>query len=63
MNFVAWFAGVDARSALESIQQQRPELKVVLVPEGSMVTMDYREDRVRIWHDESGKVTRVPRVG
>lgn len=29
------------------------------IPAGTMVTMDYREDRVRIWLDAQGRVERV----
>ena len=36
---------------------------VQIVEEGMMVTMDYREDRVRIWVDGNGKVTRQPTRG
>ncbi|CAN0025024.1 unnamed protein product [Sphacelaria rigidula] len=31
--------------------------------QGSMVTMDMRMDRVRVWCNEDGIVTRPPRVG
>ena len=33
------------------------------MPEGSMVTRDYRIDRVRIFVDTHGVVARVPRTG
>lgn len=33
------------------------------MPEGSMVTRDYRIDRVRIFVDAHGVVARVPRTG
>ena len=36
---------------------------VQIVPEDSMVTMDYRTDRVRIFVDSNGKVARTPIVG
>jgi hypothetical protein len=36
---------------------------VQVVPDGSMVTMDFREDRVRIFVDASGNVVTPPRVG
>ena len=36
---------------------------VALVPEGAMVTMDYREERVRIFVDAAGRVAVPPRRG
>ena len=36
---------------------------VDIIPEDSMVTQDFRTDRVRIFVDSSGKVARTPRVG
>jgi len=39
-------------------------LDVHKVPEGSMVTMDWREDRVRVFYDEeTNNVVRTPRPG
>jgi len=34
-----------------------------MVPEGSMVTMDFRFDRVRVFVNEQGVVTKTPRTG
>jgi hypothetical protein len=36
---------------------------VVIVPEGSAVTADYRTDRVRIFVDKKGIVIEIPRTG
>jgi hypothetical protein len=36
---------------------------VQIVPAGSMVTMDYRTDRVRVRVNQQGKVTSPPSVG
>ena len=38
-------------------------LQVQIVAEGSMVTMDYREDRVRVFIDKDNKVVSTPRIG
>jgi len=55
-------AAVD--TALLTIKEERPELTVVKVVQGSMVTMDYRLDRVRVFYNEdTGLVTATPRVG
>ena len=37
--------------------------QVEKLPEGSMVTMDYREDRVRVFVDAADVVVGVPHVG
>ena len=53
-------AGEEAKKALE----REACLNVVqIVPQDSMVTMDYREDRVRLFVDDDGKVVDIPRVG
>mmetsp|Transcript_26752 Transcript_26752/g.39711 ORF Transcript_26752/g.39711 Transcript_26752/m.39711 type:complete len:193 (+) Transcript_26752:71-649(+) len=44
------------------IKSERPDLKVLEVPQGAMVTMDVRMDRVRVYHRD-GKVTTVPKIG
>jgi hypothetical protein len=46
-----------------TLKASHPDWKIEIIPDGSMVTMDYREDRVRIWIDEDGKVARAPTVG
>ncbi|PHT46182.1 Subtilisin-chymotrypsin inhibitor-2B [Capsicum baccatum] len=55
--------GVTAEEAEKKIKEEKPELKIYIVPPKSMVTMDYRLDRVRLFVDESGKVAQVPRLG
>jgi len=34
------------------IKMINKDLSIELIPDGSMVTMDFREDRVRIFYDE-----------
>ena len=36
---------------------------VFILPEGSIVTMDYSEDRVRIYVNANGIVVETPRIG
>uniref|UniRef100_A0A7S2U095 Uncharacterized protein n=1 Tax=Lotharella oceanica TaxID=641309 RepID=A0A7S2U095_9EUKA len=60
--------GVDAEKAVRIIKSERPDLKKVLsLPIGSMVTMDYRLDRVRVFVSErsglNSVVAQAPRVG
>jgi hypothetical protein len=53
-------AGEDAR---KEILRSAPHLKVAIVPHGSMVTMDFRTDRVRIFVDADGLVVVNPNLG
>ena len=56
--------GSDGALAAEKIKADRPDLKIVnTLPEGSIVTMDHRLDRVRVYVSEAGVVTAHPRVG
>ncbi len=43
----------DVDQAINIIKQQRPQLKVDKISDDSMVTMDIRDDRVRVFHNES----------
>mmetsp|Transcript_9473 Transcript_9473/g.13199 ORF Transcript_9473/g.13199 Transcript_9473/m.13199 type:complete len:101 (-) Transcript_9473:398-700(-) len=45
------------------IQDGLDSEKVVIIPEGSMVTGDYDTDRVRIYVDEDGIVQSAPKRG
>ena len=40
-----------------------PKLNVFVLPKTSMVTMDYRLDRVRVFVDEEGRVDMAPKKG
>jgi len=56
--------GADGEAAAATIRSERPNLSQVLtVPEDAMVTMDVREDRVRVFVDGTGKVARPPSCG
>eukprot|EP01034_Spumella_vulgaris_P026550 gene26550-33148_t len=50
-------------SNLASVKADRPDLRVIVVPQGSIVTMDFRVDRLRLFVDENGVVVQPPRVG
>jgi len=58
-DMVGW-NGEDAKAAILA-EQSSPH--VYIVPQNSMLTMDYSEERVRILVDENGKVVRQPRIG
>mmetsp|Transcript_27243 Transcript_27243/g.55834 ORF Transcript_27243/g.55834 Transcript_27243/m.55834 type:complete len:208 (+) Transcript_27243:126-749(+) len=51
------------RIILRSDRHKLLEENVHILPQDAMVTMDYREDRVRIFVDDDGKVVRQPRLG
>ena len=50
-------------AAVAAIQAENPALSVMAMEDGGMMTMDYREDRVRVFTDASGCVARAPTVG
>ncbi|CAG5130177.1 unnamed protein product [Candidula unifasciata] len=49
--------------AVRLIKQENPDLNVEKVAEGSMTTMDYRIDRVRVFVNEEGVVVSPPTTG
>ena len=56
--------GRDAEEAVKIIQQENPSLDVILMPRGqNFATLDYRENRVRVFNDNNGNVSSVPRIG
>ena len=58
------YTGEDAKFAiLAATTTKEEEMNVFILPEDSMVTMDYRTDRVRIFVNEEGKVVRQPKIG
>jgi hypothetical protein len=61
-SLVGW-TGEDAKFAVLAGDKTLREENVHIVPEDSMVTMDYREDRVRIFVDADGRVVSQPTIG
>jgi hypothetical protein len=58
--------GADTDLALASIRADRPDLDpaaVLTMLEGSMMTMDYKVDRVRVLVSAEGKVVVPPSCG
>jgi hypothetical protein len=55
--------GKTGEEAKAAIKKERPELDVHVLPNNSMVTMDFRTDRVRIFVDDHKKVTNAPKCG
>ncbi|XP_077862462.1 uncharacterized protein LOC144344258 [Saccoglossus kowalevskii] len=54
--------GKTVEEATVKIKEDCPDVQVQVIPHDSMVTMDFREDRVRIFV-ENQKVQRPPRIG
>jgi succinyl-CoA synthetase beta subunit len=52
--------GKSVEEAKKVILKDKPEAKIIVVLAGSIVTMDYRTDRVRLFVDT---VAEVPIVG
>ncbi|KAL5542161.1 hypothetical protein UlMin_009871 [Ulmus minor] len=55
--------GAQGKVAEETIERENTGVDAVIVPEGSMVTTDFRCDRVRVWVAKNGIVTRIPTIG
>jgi len=57
--------GKDGEEAKQTILSENPSVtQVYIIPEGSMVTMDYREDRVWVFVDTTtNKVVSKPQIG
>jgi Potato inhibitor I family len=54
--------GMKGEDAVALIQAEHPDFKVLLVGTDAMLTMDMRQDRVRVFVDDAGIVARVPRI-
>ncbi|CAF1059388.1 unnamed protein product [Adineta ricciae] len=52
--------GTNGQEAVNIIKKETGFSQVVAIRAGSMVTMDYRNDRVRVYVDKNGIVTRTP---
>ena len=61
----AWpeLVGQEAGAAMAAISAERPDLRIERVEEGAMVTMDMREDRVRVFVAADGTVGMQPAIG
>ncbi|GLJ50571.1 hypothetical protein SUGI_1077300 [Cryptomeria japonica] len=55
--------GADAEHAKAMVKEQNPSVTPTIVPEGSFVTCDYRQHRVRIYiNSETNKVVSGPKT-
>ena len=55
--------GEEAKAAVLAGKSEILEANVHILPHDAMVTEDYREDRVRIFVGDDGKVVRQPMIG
>eukprot|EP01038_Epipyxis_sp_PR26KG_P017539 gene17539-24326_t len=55
--------GKQSSEAMEHIKSERPDIRIFEVPQGSMVTMDFDTNRVRVYVDQFGKVVAPPTIG
>lgn len=54
---------MQGKVAEATVERENTGVDAVIVLEGSIVDGQFRCDRVRIWVDEYGIVTRVPQIG
>ncbi|KAK9747664.1 hypothetical protein RND81_02G006900 [Saponaria officinalis] len=61
----AWpeLVGEKGTVAVSTIEKENTNVQAVIVPDGSIVTDDFRCDRVRVWVDCNGVVIRAPIIG
>lgn len=55
--------GINGEAAAKIIMTENPRVKASTLDERSFVTDDFRCDRVRVFVNNQGIVTRVPRIG
>ncbi|KAJ6890514.1 inhibitor of trypsin and hageman factor-like isoform X2 [Populus alba x Populus x berolinensis] len=55
--------GAEGKVAAATIERENPLVDAKIVPEGSVVPLDFRCDRVWVWVDKRGIVIQVPRIG
>ncbi|KAI9154023.1 hypothetical protein LWI28_020030 [Acer negundo] len=55
--------GLTAEEAEKKIKEDKPGVHVHVVPSNCFITMDFRQDRVRLFVDHSRKVEKPPRIG
>ncbi|CAL4893024.1 unnamed protein product [Urochloa decumbens] len=55
--------GLPGEVAKQKILLDRADVKVIVLPVGSVVTTDYDIHRVRVFVNKAGNVAEVPKVG
>lgn len=54
---------MDGDEAAEKIERENEKVNAIVVPEGSLVPMNFKCTRVWVWVDKERKVFRVPKIG
>ena len=54
--------GLPAEVAKDKIQDDRPDVEVILVPVGSAVTDDFNTKHVRVFFNKANNVVEVPKI-
>ncbi|KAI9116319.1 hypothetical protein K1719_012486 [Acacia pycnantha] len=55
--------GVEGERAEATIERENDLVDAIIVEEGSSVITDFRCDRVWVWVNSDGIVSRVPKIG
>ncbi|KAI3965646.1 hypothetical protein MKX01_010603 [Papaver californicum] len=55
--------GFDGQIAAARIESENPNVNAMVVQEGFNVITDYRCNRVWVWVNKAGKVTKAPIIG
>lgn len=55
--------GRNVDEAVQIIRQENSSLNVIKTPQNSIVTMDFRQDRVRVYYTATNSVVNAPHVG
>ncbi|KAJ1262497.1 hypothetical protein BS78_09G112600 [Paspalum vaginatum] len=55
--------GLPAEVAKQKILADRPDVQVLVLPQGSVVTADFNSKRVRVFVNPAGNVAEVPKIG
>ncbi|GLT45925.1 hypothetical protein SLA2020_197200 [Shorea laevis] len=53
----------NGKAVAATIRRENPNVDAVVLLDGTPVTRDFRCNRVRVWVNEQGQVTEVPRIG
>ncbi|KAK1297733.1 hypothetical protein QJS10_CPB15g02000 [Acorus calamus] len=55
--------GVKGDVAVATIKAENPSLDVFTIKKGTIITKEFRSDRIRVWVDECGVVYEAPHIG
>ncbi|KZV24795.1 inhibitor of trypsin and hageman factor-like [Dorcoceras hygrometricum] len=55
--------GKDGHAAAEVVERENPNVRAIVLKDGTPVTKDFRCDRVWVWVNDKNRVVRPPTVG